>query len=44
MLSEKSSWIKYMSNMARLTQEVISKYFMEEMVCGSLVTGGTKYK
>ena len=43
MLSEKSSWIKHMSNMARLTQE-ISKYFMEEMVCGSLVKGGTKYK
>ena len=30
--------------MPRLTQELISKYFMEEMVYGCLVKGRTKYK
>ena len=44
MLSETSSWTGDLSNMARLTQELISKYFMEGMVCGSLVKGGTKHK
>ena len=29
---------------SRLTQELISKYFMEEMVYGCLVKGRTKYK
>ena len=44
MLSEKSSWIIDLSNMPRLTQKLISKYFMEKMVCGCLVKGGTKHK
>ena len=39
MLSETSSWTRDLSNMPRLTEELISKYFMEEMVCGSLVKG-----
>ena len=37
MLNETSSWTRDLSNMPRLTQELISKYFTEEMVCGSLV-------
>ena len=44
MLSEKSSWTIDLSSMPRLTQKLISKYFMEEMVCGCLVKGGTKHK
>ena len=44
MLNETSSWTRDLSNMPRLTQELISKYFMEEMVCGSLVKRGTKHK
>ena len=42
-LSE-TSWTTDLSNMPRLTQELISKYFMEEMVYGCLVKGRTKYK
>ena len=44
MLSETLSWTRDFSNIPRLTQELISKYFMEDMVCGSLVKGGTKRK
>ena len=39
MLSETLSWTRDFSNIPRLTQELISKYFMEDMVCGSLVKG-----
>ena len=31
-LSETSFWARGLSNMPRLAQELISKYFMEEMV------------
>ena len=44
MLSETSSWTIDLSNMRRLTQELISKYIVEEMVCRSLVKGGIKHK
>ena len=42
-LSETSSWTIDLSSMPRIIQELISRYFMEEMVCGS-VNGGIKQK
>ena len=39
MLSETSSWTRDLSNMTRITQELISQYLLKEMVCGSLVKG-----
>ena len=44
MRTETLSWTRDFSNIPRLTQELISKYFMEDMVCGSLVKGETKQK
>ena len=32
LLSETSFWVRGLSNMSRLAQELISKYFMEEIV------------
>ena len=42
-LSETSSWTIDLSSMPRIIQELISRYFMEEMVCGS-VNGRIKHK
>ena len=33
MMRETSSWTRDLSNMPRNTEELISKYFIEEMVC-----------
>ena len=42
-LSETSSWTIDLSSMPRIIQELISRYFMEEMVCRS-VNGRIKHK
>ena len=42
-LSQTSSWTIDLSSMPRIIQELISRYFMDKMVCGSL-NGGIKHK